>query len=240
MEQNEGLSKSRIQFNYEFLTDPRYVNSKVKKEIDLLNLPVEITKQTGEIIKDLDITYPLFVGLYVPDGHEKLSIIPSLGIGGKAIKDKKIRLFFDPDHDQVVENIKKYQFRQIAHEINHTTRFHAFPTEKKTLLNSLIFEGLATFYEENLGGVYQATPWGNALTYEQIKDEWQKATEQSTSPDYNHKRWFFGAEKEHPVWAGYSLGNEIIKQYKQLHPTIEIREMVKIPTEEIVHKVKFA
>lgn len=240
MEQNEGLSKSRIKFNYEFLNDPRYFNSDIKGKIDLLNLPDEITKQTGEVINDLGIEYPLSVGLYVPMGHEKLSIIPSLGIGGKAIKDEEIRLFFDPDHDQVVENIKKYQSRQIVHEINHVARFHAFPEEKKTLLDSLISEGLATYYEENFEGVYQATPWGTALNHEQIKDEWQKVTGQSTSPDYNHRQWFFGAEEEHPVWTGYSLGNEIIKQFKELHPTIEMREMVKIPTKEIVHEVKFA
>ena len=187
--------------------------------------------------KDLEITQPLEIVVEIPsDSGEELNyVIESLGIGARTLSDRKILFQFDPANPHLLESLGKWRRRQIAHEINHTARYE----QQETLLDALIFEGLAVNYEENWGGEHQDTPWGHALEPDQLKEEWQKAQKELNSPDYSHFVWFFGENQEHPNWTGYTLGTAIVKKYLELHPGEPMKELVKKPSQEILEQSKF-
>lgn len=107
------------------------------------------------------------------------------------------------------------------------------------MLNALIFEGLATNYEENWNNQKQETPWGHALTPDQLKAEWQKAKTELDSTNFDYSAWFFGKDDTHPSWTRYALGAAIVKAYLDLHPDKPMKELVRKPSKEILRESKF-
>ena len=104
----------------------------------------------------------------------------------------------------------------------------------KTLLDAMISEGLATYYEEHWNGEYTESKWGHALNRAQLQDEWHQAQHELNSVSYNYQDWFFGTGVNHPVWTGYSLGTAIIQAYFQRHAGAKMAEVVKMPSKKIL------
>jgi len=180
LNESEELIKTPLAtYHNPYLRDPRYLNSPLLDEISRLKLP-ELTRTEVEgVTEDLRLKGPLTIRRLIPTEDEaKFIIIPSLGIGGRAISDHEARLYFDPLNTHVVESLSYWAGREIAHELNHLTRWQA-KIRGKTLLDAFIFEGLATVYEEHYGNRYQPTLWGQALSKEQIVSEWQKAQQEN-------------------------------------------------------------
>lgn len=219
-------------FNFTYLDSPLYQNSQSREAIERLSLPELFIGTVEKAGKDLGVTTPVSVTVLALPTETGKFIIPSLGIGARTISDKEVIFQFDPDHPKVVESLNKWQKRQIAHEFNHVVR----GISDETLLDALVFEGLATVYEENWGGERLETEWGHALQQDQLKAEWQKAQKELDSTDYDYHGWFFGTNKSHPKWTGYALGTAIVQNYLRLHPDIPMRELVRKPSKEFLEK----
>lgn len=222
-------------FVFSYPDSPLYLNSPVCKETERLDLPNLFTTEVAKVAKDLDITGPLKIIVEIPNPIEDY-VIPELGIGARIKSDKKVLSQFDPSHKQIVENLVKWQGRIIAHELNHIARWNFSGI---TLLDALIFEGLAVNYEEHWGGKYQKSPWGNTLKAKQLKIEWRKAQKELGSTEYSHDDWFFGTYHGHPRWTGYALGTAIVKSYLDRHPKEPMREVLKKDSLEILEQSKF-
>lgn len=227
-------------YHNSYLNDPRYLNSSVLDEISRLKLP-ELTRIEVEgVAKDLRLHGPLTIRRLIPSKEEeKFIIIPSLGIGGRAISDHEACLYFDPLNPHVVESLSHWAGREIAHELNHLARWQA-KIRGRTLLDAFVFEGLATVYEERYQNKYQPTPWGQALSKEQIVSEWQKARLELDSTDYDRDDWFFGRHHGHPVWTGYALGTAIVQSYVEQHPNESMSRLVRKPSAAILHNSRFS
>ncbi len=221
-------------FNFAFFDSPVYRNSPARGAIDKLNLPKLFVNTAAKVVEDLGITKPLSATVMVPSSEDENFIIERLGIGAYTFHGDKIIFQFNPNHHKIVKSLKQWQPRQIAHELNHWARGDWYGEDN--LLNALVFEGLATVYEENWGGEKLATPWGNALKPKQLRKEWEKAKLELDSTDFDYQDWFFGTNNGHPNWTGYSLGTAIVKAYLKLHPHISMKELVRKTSKEILIK----
>lgn len=228
---------SQINYKFNYLSDPRYMKSPRMTEIQELEIDHRLSDHSQTVCLELGITSPVDIGVFIPTKEEMSLVIPSLGIGGTSNGDSEIRLFLDPSHPNVVESVDQRLTRLQAHELNHIARNNQQQSSHRTLADLLVLEGLATEYEENVGGEYQSTPWGSALSEEQIGDEWNKAVLELTSETYDRREWLFGTSGGHPVWTGYSLGKAIVGEYKKRHPDLQMRDLVKIPTMEIINEI---
>lgn len=225
-------------FHFPFLQDANFLDSPNKEVLISLAGSENTVHYAQEAMQDLEIKNPVTIVREIPTGYEMHSIIPSLGIGGRAFSESKIKLYFDPNHTNVTESLLSWSGRQIAHELNHIARFQA-GTKGRTLLDAMISEGLATYYEEHWKNEYKETKWGHALNQTQTQEEWQRAQKELDSVNYNYGDWFFGRDKGHPVHSGYSLGTTIVSEYFKNHPNEKMAKVVKMPSKKILKESKF-
>ena len=164
-------------FHFSYLSDPKFQQSAVRDQILQLNLPEITITNARRAIEDLRIKshfhrLPLEITTRIPRDDEKWIIIPSLCIGGKGVSGELMELYFDPDHPKVVESLRG-RSTGIAHELNHVARWQSGQMGG-TLLDGIVSEGLATYYQEHWTGEEKPTRWGNALTPEQEQQEWEE------------------------------------------------------------------
>ncbi len=101
----------------------------------------------------------------------------------------------------------------MAHEFNHLIRFQKMKgREKATLLTSLIFEGLAQCFEEDVTG--KLRPWSKALTKAEATKVWKKIKGKlnSDSRDLNYRLFFKRDDIEFPLWSGYTIGYLLVRK----------------------------
>lgn len=222
-------------FQFPYLPDPRFINSAAREEILALKLSELTIANAKRAIDDLNIRKKVTVITKIPDENERRFIIPSLGIGGRSVEHATVLLFFDPNHPKVIQNLRQWRPSEIAHELNHEARRQRGKFGH-TLLDAMINEGLATYYQEQWDEDSPKTPWGNALFANQQKEEWEKAQPVLREPltEKLWTEWFFGANKLHSVWTGYSLGAAIVRAYFQHHPQAKMRDIVGMKSEDIL------
>lgn len=220
-------------FSFPFLRDSRFLNSPNRDAISKLDLQTLTVDGVIDAMRDLRIKPKITVTTLIPEEDEENYIIPSLGIGGRAFSAKEVRLYFDSHHPKTLDSLRIWKKRQIAHELNHVARFQANKVGH-TLLNGIITEGLATYYEEHWENEYLPTPWGNALTQDQIAAKWQEAKSELDKQDFDYGAWFFGKNGKHPVWTGYSLGTAIVNEYFRTHPDEKMVTLVRKPAKDIL------
>ena len=98
----------------------------------------------------------------------------------------------------------------ISHEYNHSVVYNFHKWE--TLLDSIIFEGFAEHFREQVVGGEKAS-WAKAVSQKECKKHFSKLKEKLNSKNQQlYREVFFGSEK-YPLWLGYSLGYQIIKSF---------------------------
>lgn len=128
------------------------------------------------------------------------------GVNGFTPYKNTIHIFLNTQE----KNWKKQLSSTIAHEIAHVISFERF--EWDTILDGLIFEGLAEHFREwILGG--KKMPWTFAISKRKALSILKKLEKEDLlySKDNNlYDNLFFGGKK-YIEWSGYTLGYEIIK-----------------------------
>lgn len=168
-----------------------------------------IMQAENETLKRLDIKYD--VNVLITNRAPRM-IIKEDGIGGFTYAPDFI--FLAIDEKKVKE---EFIFEMLSHELCHAKRLSVRSEYPKTLLEAIINEGLATFYESQIVK-------DNERKQFFIKSIEQRTKEENMSilkycyPYLNDKKYddnifFFRGNKEMPRWAGYSLGYEIIKDF---------------------------
>ena len=142
------------------------------------------------------------------------------GVSGYTSNQKNILLFLSPQ-----PGWQRHLQYPIAHEYAHLLAYTYHPW--KTLLDSLIFEGIAEHFREvAIGGPKAA--WVKAISPKQSHEIFKKISKKLNSvkiTDYN--QLFFGAERKYPLWAGYALGYEIIKSFRNRYKNIPWLKIVQ-------------
>lgn len=135
--------------------------------------------------------------------------IPEIGMVGDAPDGYSVHVAVTPQSPQFLADWRRELPATLAHELHHTKRWrHA---GLGTLLEALVFEGLAQHYEmEERGEV----PLYARPTVD-LDALWARACEHLDGP-YDHQAWFFGsASQELPRWGGYALGFELVQRFLQ-------------------------
>lgn len=140
------------------------------------------------------------------------------GVGGYTPNANTIFISLNPIHSHFSDSLRDKLSFTLSHEFHHTIRWQK-QVEGDTLLEALIFEGLAEHFAQEVTERNKPTPYSCALTPEQKKIFLAKASEEWKQPTYDNDLWFFGSKPEIiPRWTGYTLGYDLVATYLQNHP----------------------
>jgi uncharacterized protein YjaZ len=140
-------------------------------------------------------------------------VITETGVGGSAPDSHTIFLYYDPNNQNLKQNLEKEIKSTITHEFHHAIRNRTFPWKQDNLLGAMITEGLADHFDIEINGG-EPKPWSKALTTDELEKIGQMASLEFANTDYNHNDWFFGsASRNIPRWAGYAIGFKLVEDY---------------------------
>ena len=148
------------------------------------------------------------------------------GIGGFTPNAHSIFISLNPRHPRFKQALKNELFFMLTHELHHTIRWQK-PVEGDTLLEALVFEGLADHFAMQVTGRAETSVYSRALTPEQGRIFLEKARKEWEEPTYDNAVWFFGSiPTVVPRWTGYTLGYDLVAKYLEAHPGVLPSELV--------------
>lgn len=210
------------------LTDANNNLSKVKGSILAAVKRVEsITLNDLDIKKDVNVLIT---------NRAPMMIIKEDGIGGFTYSSDFI--FLAINEEKVKE---EFIFEMLSHEMCHAKRLSVKPEYPKTLLEAIINEGLATFYESEISRNNQDRQFFIKCIEKRTREENLKILKYCTphldDTKYDDGVFFFRGNKDIPRWSGYSLGREIIKEFIEVRG-ITLLDALSINYDIIVDFVK--
>jgi uncharacterized protein YjaZ len=147
--------------------------------------------------------------------------IPEIGVGGYTPNRYLSYIYVDPKFDIDENEI----YNTLCHELHHAKRYDG-EGYGKTLFDSMIFEGLAVAFEEEVSGRGAFMPSqmrsrkDTAALVSKLQNHFQ-------DHNFEHLRWFiFDNSGELPRWAGYEMGYYLVRHYLQRHPNKKASELV--------------
>ena len=179
-------------------------------------------------VADLTETPPLDI---LVQRHRR-TVIPQLGIGGRAHHEHLLAISLDPDNPNFTNSLINGALRRtLAHEVHHCLRM-AGPGYGRTLGEALVSEGLAGHFTRRLFAS-PPEPWECAVDAETLRAHHPSPAELSSSP-YDHRAWFFGHGGGHPRWLGYILGHHLVGQWLERASPVDGSAMVNIAAEIVL------
>lgn len=159
-------------------------------------------------------------------------IIPEVGIGGHCYGPYFLIVSLDSKRDNCRQVIEEELLGILAHELHHCLRYRSNGNDK-TLLGSLVLEGLATYFECEMIG--RLRPWASALSEKEIQLWMNRTQKEFYSDSYDHKSWFFGSTVQQiPRWTGYSLGYKVVGDYLEKHPNMTAAKLYAKEAERFI------
>lgn len=135
-------------------------------------------------------------------------VISEIGIGGYTPTRYLSYLYIDPAFDIDETEI----FNTICHELSHAKRYDAMGYGE-TLLDSMIFEGLATAFEEEIGGKGAFLP-AQLLAREKTEVLVGEVKSHFNDTNFDYQQWFIlDSTHKLPRWAGYEVGYYLVRTY---------------------------
>ncbi|MGE7920434.1 DUF2268 domain-containing protein [Viridibacillus sp. NPDC093762] len=133
----------------------------------------------------------------------------------------------------------------LAHEYNHVCRIKHLDlaSNKITLKDSLIIEGLGEYAVKDLYGEKWLGPWVNLYSFEDASAIWKRRFIPSLNVQdiNNHYPFLYGkARGPLPKWIGYHLGFQIVDSYQEKHGPFKKGELYYKSSDEIIAGSKFA
>lgn len=121
-----------------------------------------------------------------------------------------------------------------THELHHTVRLQDLQVGEN-LFDVLCFEGLAKQFEQEALGIEDQRYVFSQTETERLLD---LAKADFFNPEYSYRDWFFGnTQREIPKRAGYVVGSEIIKRFKEA-TSLTPSQAVSINSNEIYEQIK--
>ncbi len=125
----------------------------------------------------------------------------------------------------------------VAHELAHAISYSHH--QWLTLLDSLIFEGVAEhFRQATVGG--KISPWVMSLSQSEAIRYFQKIKKSlNNSNESLYNEIFLGYNKKYPLWAGYAIGYYIVKDYLTAKEQLSWSEIFKLTPRQILKDSKY-
>lgn len=186
----------------------------------LRSLIEETTATAGSELSVSMITVEVFA--------DPLRSIRDYGIGGFTLGPSRIELYVDPGYPGLGLVLPERVPPLVAHEIHHAVRWRGLGPPR-TLLETLVFEGLADHFAIELLGT-PLQPWSQAFPESETDFYLNLARPDFDSATFDYQGWFFGADPRLPRWAGYTLGWRIVAEY-QARTRRSAAQLVNTPAE---------
>lgn len=154
------------------------------------------------------------------------------GVSGFSPRENTILIDINPTVKEWETNLKN----TICHEYNHSVvyNFHKW----NTLLDNLIFEGLAEhFREQVIGG--KRSPWVKAVSQQKCRKYFSQLEGVLNSKSHQLYREVFFGSRTYPLWLGYSLGYYIVYSFLNNNKEKSWEDIVKIKPKEILEQSSF-
>jgi uncharacterized protein YjaZ len=139
-------------------------------------------------------------------------VIPEIGLGGYTPDPHVSYVYVDTRHS-VEEN---ELVATICHELHHASRLLG-PGYGQTLLEAMVFEGLAISFEQEATGDetflsgYLAKQRGTTALLNRVRDRFGDTS-------FDHRSWFVAdAKGVLPRWTGYRVGYYLVQRYLERH-----------------------
>jgi uncharacterized protein YjaZ len=152
------------------------------------------------------------------------------GVSGYTPYKNTLLLFISP---QKTKEWKQALIETICHEFMHAVMNNY--SERETLLDDLIFEGIAESFVTSLLGKQPHLP-SQSLIKEDALQWHQKLKKHLSRNDLYYPVFLEG--KDYPLWAGYAVGYYIVEAFREKHPEVTWDEIVRLNPREIYLKAK--
>lgn len=155
------------------------------------------------------------------------------GTSGRAPWVRTILLFIDP-----TTNWKRSLEETVAHEYVHTLSLQEH--KWSTLEDSIIFEGLAENFVQYLYKYKRPiSPWSSSLSRKDAKKYFRKMKKKLHSKDFSVYMGVFFGDKDYPLWTGYAVGYNLVKEYIEKHKNTSWLEFIKTKPSRIIKESPF-
>lgn len=220
----KGLKKFLTEEVFGFESD--FKKTKISKSNILLAIKDSLLK----CIRSVNLHKP--INLYIFPSYNKFINDQMSGVSG-----------YTPDSDNIILFISDRKGWEIAlkntvaHEYAHAC---AFANHKWiSLLDSLIFEGIAeNFRESILSG--KSARWSKVLSKKQASIILMENIKNLNSSDEKkYLQLFLGYDNKYKLWSGYSIGYQIVKSFIRKNNKLQWPEIVKLEPKEILHKSEY-
>jgi uncharacterized protein YjaZ len=195
---NKDLAEFLESEIYGHESDAPRLKAEEKKAFEIIN------KTLDRVRNKLDIE--LNFSIHIFPSFNKFINKSMNGVSGYTPDNKNILLFLAP-----MPGWKEKLPLIIVHELAHLIAFTY--QDWRSLEDSLVFEGLAEHFREDIIGGEPA-PWSVKFSANKLK-KYLPAIKKilNKSDDETYPQIFLGAGNDYPLWLGYSIGYQIVKSY---------------------------
>lgn len=215
---------------------PNFLKSYIFQGENIKNLE-ELNLKTNQVIQIIEETFLICnkyiqnskpTHIYIFPSYSKFTQEKLSGVSGFCPYTNVIHLF-------VNNNFENQELKNtLAHEYNHSLIKHNW----HNLLDSLIYEGLAQNFEEQI--TRKAAPsYATKVNLEDCHKYFKVLKKDLQNKDLHNSVFFDFNEKKYPFWLGYSLGYQIVKSYIEKHPEKTWTEIIETPPQQILNNSSF-
>lgn len=203
------FSKDILKKNLKVLIfDPNIKESLILKNIEEKKI-FKILDYTGKrcfaIRPSSQIIYVKILPTFCHFVHSKMD-----NVSGATVNKNKIMIFI---YKNIInERALKYG---LAHEYAHSISYNYY--KPNTLIKTLVIEGVAELFAETATG--QTSKFSHRFKAEELKKILDQIKYYLSSPSKKIKHELFNMGKKYPLWAGYSLGYKMVKNYVKKNGT---------------------
>lgn len=126
---------------------------------------------------------------------------------------------------------KRALVETVAHEFTHAIFFN-YHTERQTLLDTMIFEGIADNFREDIFAGKPAA-WSRALIPHEARAALRALQTKLYVKSFSLYQEIFFGSKKYKRWTGYSLGYHIVKHFRKKYPALTWEKFIRLKPKEI-------
>jgi len=201
-------------------TDPNLSSKLIRRKKGIETILIQTNNKVQKVLS-LDEIY-----VFIIPTSDKFVTQNMNGVLGYSPYKNTIHLYVNPDiHFR--DELEKTFIHEYNHAYFHTKR------NWKSLLDSLIAEGLAEVFSDEITKYKQRSKWTNVLTDIERVDYWLKLKNQLDNENL-HSSVFFARNDEFPIWTGYDIGYNIVNLFRQKYLNLSWEELMNKTPDDIL------
>lgn len=188
------------------------IQSARASDTDIAPIVRQALRRITHLLPGLDVRVD--VGVNPKDGIREIGVV-----GRTDPNTGDVTIALDPAFRDFETTLRVWLPVTLAHELDHAQRINSGPGVGHTLLDAMVFEGVADAFSIQAFPQTPPIPWDHALSLTEEKAAWRQAKGKlNLLLDMSEYRsWFLGMGPV-PRWTGYTLGFRIVSGFLERHP----------------------